>query len=405
MEDKGISKDEVFKFLRNFKKQDMTHRSGRILGSMCTCPHEVGLKAYSMFSESNLGDPGLFQGTKIMEDEVIAMLGELLGKKDVCGHIITGGTEANIMAMRAARNSFRINALNSGERDNQNSSKIKVLKPSKIKNLEIVVPKSAHFSFKKAADMLCLKLREAELDDNYCVDLASVDSLISDNTVAVVGVAGTTELGKVDAIEELSKLCLEKDIFLHVDAAFGGFSIPFLNEIGYDLPKFDFSLEGVCSITIDPHKMGLAPIPTGGILFRDKSYLEVMSIETPYLTEDRQSTIVGTRTGASTAATWALMKYLGKEGYQKVAGKCMELTNLLTQGIRESGFELVTEPQLNIVAFRSPKMSLWEVADKLEEKGWAVSISSYPQAIRIVVMPHLKREHIEEFLDDLKKIK
>jgi tyrosine decarboxylase / aspartate 1-decarboxylase len=389
MEDQGISRDELFKVLRNFKKRDMTHRSGRILGSMCTCPHEVGLKAYTMFLESNLGDPGLFQGTKSMEDEVITMLGELLGKKDVYGHIITGGTEANIMAMRAARNFSKINGQDF----------------TKIKNPEIIVPKSAHFSFKKAADMLCLKLREAELDENYHVDLASVDKLISDNTVAVVGVAGTTELGKVDPIEELSKLCLEENIFLHVDAAFGGFSIPFLNEIGYDLPKFDFSLKGVCSITIDPHKMGLAPIPTGGILFRDKGYLEVMSIETPYLTEDRQSTIVGTRTGASAASTWALMKYLGKEGYQKVAQNCMELTNLLAHGIRESGFELVTEPELNIVAFISPEMSLWEVADKLEEKGWAVSISSYPRAIRIVVMPHLKREHIKEFLADLSKLK
>ena len=122
----------------------------------------------------------------------------------------------------------------------------------------------------------------------------------------------------------LSNICLENDIYLHVDAAFGGYSIPFLNEIGYELPKFDFSLRGVCSITIDPHKMGLAPIPTGGILFREKKYLDAMSIETPYLTEERQSTIVGTRTGASTAATWALLKYFGKrrlsEGFKRLHG-------------------------------------------------------------------------------------
>ena len=381
MDEQGISKAEVLELLKNFKKRDMTHRSGRILGSMCTCPHEVGVEAYRMFLESNLGDPGLFQGTKTMEDEAIAMLGDLLGKKDVYGHIITGGTEANIMAMRAARNTRR------------------------IKNPEIIMPKSAHFSFKKAADMLCLKLREAELDKDYKVDINSVHRLISDKTVAIVGVAGTTELGKVDPIEELSEICADKDIFLHVDAAFGGYSIPFLNETGYDLPKFDFSLPGVCSITIDPHKMGLAPIPTGGILFRDRRYLEVMSIETPYLTEDRQSTIVGTRTGASTAATWALMKYLGREGYREVAGRCMELTELLARGIKTTGFRLVTEPQLNIVAFYDDELSVWEISDRLEEKGWAVSISSYPQAIRIIVMPHLKKEHIEMFLHDLGDLK
>jgi tyrosine decarboxylase/aspartate 1-decarboxylase len=381
MDDKGISKNEVFETLRNFKEQDMTHRSGKILGSMCTCPHEVGVKAYCMFLESNLGDPGLFQGTKTMEDEVIAMLGNLLGKNNVYGHIITGGTEANIMAMRAARNS------------------------SGIKNPEIIVPKSAHFSFKKAADMLCLKIKEAKLDDNYCVDVESVNDLLSNHTIAVVGIAGTTELGKVDPIEELSNICFENEIFLHVDAAFGGFSIPFLNGRGYNFPKFDFSLQGVCSITIDPHKMGLTPIPTGGILFRDKSYLDVMSIETPYLTEDRQSTIVGTRTGASTAATWALMKYLGRNGYRKVAERCMEHTRLLAQGVKDSGFILVTEPQLNIVAFNSREMTVWEIADRLKERGWAVSISSYPQAIRIIVMPHLNKEHIESFLTDLREIR
>jgi tyrosine decarboxylase/aspartate 1-decarboxylase len=381
MEEKGITKDRVFELLRNYKKRDMTHRSGRILGSMCTCPHEVGLKAYHMFLESNLGDPGLFQGTKTMENEVIATLGQLLGKNNVYGHIITGGTEANIMAMRAARNMRR------------------------IKDPEIIVPKSAHFSFKKAADILCLKMREAQLDSQYRVDINSVKELISDKTVAVVGIAGTTELGKIDPIEELSDICLEREIFLHVDAAFGGFSIPFLNQVGYDLPKFDFSLPGVCSVTIDPHKMGLAPIPTGGILFRDKSYLDVMSVETPYLTEENQSTIVGTRTGASTAATWALLKHLGSEGYQKIASRCMELTKLLAQGIKDTGFQLITEPQLNIVAFTGEGIAPCDIAKLLDEKGWAVSIASHPKSVRIIVMPHVKEEHIRAFLEDLKDIR
>jgi len=381
MEEKGITKDRVFELLGNYKKRDMTHRSGRILGSMCTCPHEVGLKAYHMFLESNLGDPGLFQGTKTMENEVIATLGQLLGENNVYGHVITGGTEANIMAMRAARNMRR------------------------IKDPEIIVPKSAHFSFKKAADILCLKMREAQLDSQYRVDINSVKELISDKTVAVVGIAGTTELGKIDPIEELSDICLEREIFLHVDAAFGGFSIPFLNQVGYDLPKFDFSLPGVCSVTIDPHKMGLAPIPTGGILFRDKSYLDVMSVETPYLTEENQSTIVGTRTGASTAATWALLKHLGSEGYQKIASRCMELTKFLAQGIKDTGFQLITEPQLNIVAFTGEGIAPCDIAKLLDEKGWAVSIASHPKSVRIIVMPHVKEEHIRAFLEDLKDIR
>lgn len=380
MDKKGITKQEISERLRKFKREDMTYKSGRILGSMCTCPHEVGIEAYYMFLESNLGDSGLFKGTRKMEKEVIRMLGELLGKKDICGHIITGGTEANIMAMRAARNS------------------------SDVEDPEIIVPKSAHFSFKKAADMLCLKLREAELDENYRVDIASVKELISDKTVAIVGIAGTTELGVIDPIEELSKLCQKQDIYLHVDAAFGGFTIPFLNHIGYNLPKFDFSLEGVSSITIDPHKMGLAPIPTGGILFRDRSYLESISTKTPYLTDKEQFTIVGTRMGASTAATWALLKYFGKEGYGEISKKCMEVTEYLAEAIEKSGFKLIRKPELNIVAFKSDEMEIGEIVNELDKKGWAVSVSSYPKAIRIVVMPHVKLKHAREFAGDLLEI-
>lgn len=382
MEDKGIPREQIYQMLREYKKKDLTHRSGRILGSMCTCPDPVGVKAYSMFLESNLGDPGLFPGTKALEDEVITMLGELLGKKDVYGHIITGGTEANLMAMRAARN------LN-----------------DEIKNPEIIVPKSAHFSFKKAAEMLKLNLKMADLDEDYKMDISSVEDLISDKAVAIVGVAGTTELGKIDPIEELSMICLDQGIYLHVDAAFGGYSIPFLRDVGYDLPEFDFKLPGVSSITIDPHKMGLAPIPTGGILFRERKYLEVMAIETPYLTEDLQSTVVGTRTGAATAATWALLKHLGREGYQEVSKKCMEITSILAEGVEKAGFELITRPELNIVAFRSSETPVEEIARRLENKGWAVSMASYPRAIRIIVMPHLKLEHIEAFLADLEIIK
>src|SRR5690606_28383669 len=147
--------------------------------------------------------------TRDLESRVIGMLGALMGNADARGHSVTGGTEANLMAMRAARNM------------------------SETKKPEIIVPRSAHFSFRKAADILRLELREAELDDNYRVDTSSVSDLISDDTVAVVGVAGTTELGMIDPIPELSEICLEEGIHLHVDAAFGGFIIPFLREAGY----------------------------------------------------------------------------------------------------------------------------------------------------------------------------
>lgn len=384
MNEKPVSHDEIFNQLDKFQAMDCKYSDGRILGSMCTEAHPIAKEAFFKFIDSNLGDPGLFKGTKLIEDEVLKMIGSMLSIENPAGHMVTGGTEANIMAIRAARNIAR---------DNKG-----------LKDGELIVPKSAHFSFKKAADMLNLNLIRVDLDENYRINPKLVEESISENTVAIVGIAGTTELGMIDPIEELSDIALQNDIHLHVDAAFGGFSIPFLKEIGYDLPRFDFSNEGVKSITVDPHKMGLSPIPSGGILFRDQSYLDAMSVDSPYLTIKNQSTIVGTRLGAGSAATYAVMKFLGNEGYRNNAVNALEKTHFLAEEIKRLGYELIVEPKLNIVAFNHPDLETDELADLLEEKNWKISCSSYPKAIRVILMNHIKKEHLIELINDLEEI-
>ena len=384
MNEKPMSYDEIFNQLEKFQAMDCKDSDGRILGSMCTEAHPIAKEAFFKFVDSNLGDPGLFKGTKLLEDKVLKMIGSFLSIENPAGHMVTGGTEANIMAIRSARNIAR--------------------EKKGIKDGEFIVPKSAHFSFKKAADMLDLNLIRVDLDENYRIDPKCVEENINENTVAIVGIAGTTELGIIDPIEDLSKIAIQNDIHLHVDAAFGGFSIPFLKERGYDFPNFDFSIEGVKSITVDPHKMGLSPIPSGGILFRDQSYLDAMSVDSPYLTIKHQSTIVGTRLGASAAATYAVMSYLGKEGYANNAIIALEKTHFLAKNLKELGYELIVEPQLNIVAFNHPNLETEELADLLEERNWKVSCSSYPKAIRIILMNHIKKEHLIELLHDLEEI-
>ena len=384
MNEKPMSYDEIFNQLEKFQAMDCKYSDGRILGSMCTEAHPIAKEAFFKFVDSNLGDPGLFKGTKLLEDKVLKMIGSFLSIENPAGHMVTGGTEANIMAIRSARNIAR--------------------EKKGIKDGEFIVPKSAHFSFKKAADMLDLNLIRVDLDENYRIDPKCVEENINENTVAIVGIAGTTELGIIDPIEDLSKIAIQNDIHLHVDAAFGGFSIPFLKERGYDFPNFDFSIEGVKSITVDPHKMGLSPIPSGGILFRDQSYLDAMSVDSPYLTIKHQSTIVGTRLGASAAATYAVMSYLGKEGYANNAIIALEKTHFLAKNLKELGYELIVEPQLNIVAFNHPNLETEELADLLEERNWKVSCSSYPKAIRIILMNHIKKEHLIELLHYLEEI-
>ncbi|KZX09888.1 tyrosine decarboxylase MfnA [Methanobrevibacter filiformis] len=388
MNQKPMDEDEIFKKLKEFKYMDMDYSSGRILGSMCTAVHPIAKEVYSDFLESNLGDPGLFKGTKAIEDEVIKEIGSFLSLDVPYGNVVTGGTEANLMALHSA---YKI-AISKG-------------KIAKTDIPEVIVPKSAHFSFKKASEIMRFKLIEANLDKNYKVDIEDVKSNLSSNTIAIVGVAGTTELGMIDPIEELSEIAIKNDIYLHVDAAFGGFLIPFLKDLRYELPNFDFSIPGVSSITIDPHKMGIAPIPSGCIIYREKKYLDVIAVDSPYLTSKKQSTIVGTRLGAPSAATWAMMNHIGRDGYGELANECMINTNYFADALFKEGFNVIVKPELNIVAFNHPKIETEKLEILLKNNGWMVSTASYPKAIRIVVMGHIRHTHLMDLISDLRKIR
>ena len=371
MNDNGVSEKEIFAFLDETKARDTTYE--RVLSAMCTHPHKIAVDAHMQFIESNLGDFGLFPGTHDLELEVMRMMGDLMNGPSVHGYVTTGGTESNIQALRAMRNICN------------------------IRNPNVIIPESAHFSFDKIADMLEIEIRKAALDSEFKVDMDSMKSLVDEHTIGLVGIAGSTEFGQIDPIKEMSELAVEKGIFLHVDAAFGGFVIPFLK----NPPAFDFALEGVTSIGIDPHKMGLSTIPSGGLLFRDLKHLHHLQTHTPYLTVDTQYSLTGTRSGATVAGTYAVMKHLGKDGYRRIVDQCMELTDMVVAGAREIGIEPLIEPVMNVVALDVPDADL--VRKRLrEEFGWQVSITRTPRALRLVLMPHLKTKNIELFLHDLK---
>lgn len=363
---------DVLRELEEFRKKDIPY--SRVLSSMCTIPHPIAVEAHMMFIETNLGDPGIFRGTKELEVKLIRLLGKILHNPNASGYICSGGTEANIQAIRAFRN----------------------LK--KVKNPNIVVPKSAHFSFDKVGDLLCVKVRKADLDSEYRVDLTSVESLIDDRTIGIVGIAGTTELGQIDPIEELSKIAIENDIYLHVDAAFGGLVIPFMDR----KVRFDFELEGVSSITVDPHKMGMATIPAGGLLFRDGSYLKALEVRTPYLTSKSQFTLTGTRPGTGVASAYAVLKHLGYEGMREIIRHCLRITNILVEEMEPLGFEPVIKPIMNVVCFRTDEAE--KIRRELMRRGWVISVTSNPRAIRIVVMPHVTEDVVLNFISELRKV-
>jgi len=380
MMEEGTPRDIILEELKRKLKNSFSYESGRILRSMCTRPHPLAKQIFTRFLDVNAGDPELFPYTSELEQEIVQMLGSLLSNPKASGHIVTGGTESNLLALWVARK-----LAGKGRR-------------------EIIVPTSAHYSFDRAADMLGMKLIKVGLNEKFEVDVDAVRRRINSKTAAIVGVAGSTDLGVVDPIRELSEIALENNIYLHVDAAFGGFILPFLKDLGYNVPDFDFKLEGVCSISIDPHKMGLAPIPAGCILFRNRAMEEVIGMEVPYFSGGvKQYSLVGTRSGASIIAVWVLLRYLGRQGYRRIVGRCMRLTHKLANGIeRIKGLDIIIKPVMNIVCFKSEVYEIAHIAKRLKLKGWAISFK--PDYIRVVIMPHVKERHIMLFLKDLKQI-
>ena len=370
MENEGVPRKRVLRELGRAQSQDLHYRDGRILGSMQSAPLPIARRAHAMFLEANLGNPGYYKGTWRLERETLRILADLLHGKNLGGFTVSGATEGNITALWMARNTTR--------------------------RKEIVAAKTAHFSVRKAADILGMRLVEIPHDEDYRLDVDALRRAVGPDTAAVVAVAGTTELGQVDPIDAIGETCLDR-AFLHVDAAFGGFVLPFLEDS--KVPSWDFRVAGVSSLVLDAHKMGMATIPASHLLVRDAKHFERIAVESPYLTTVYQTSLLGTRNSAGVAAAYAVMRSLGRDGYRKIVARCMRNTRTIVERAREAGIEPVIEPVMNIAAFRVPDVE--GVQRGLEKRGWRVSTSRNPPAIRIVVMPHITVKGAASFADDL----
>jgi tyrosine decarboxylase/aspartate 1-decarboxylase len=369
-------KQKIFKELTGLQRRDFSFSSGHILGSMCTVPHPFAKAVYLQFLETNLGDPELCPGTKEIESRYLAFIAKLLhAPRTSAGQIVSGGTEGNITAMWIAKQL-------SGKK-------------------EILLPTTAHFSFQKIASLMGMKLVEIPITNDYVVDVSKLKKKIRMNPAAVVGLAGSTELGTIDPIPELAEICSDEQVFFHVDAAFGGFVVPFLKELGYTVPDFDFRLKGVSSISIDSHKMGYAAIPLGTLVLRTKQWLESISVDSPYISSEKQTGILGTRSGAPVAAAYAVAQYLGYSGYKRMVASCMDVTFYTQKRIEELGLNLVMHPTMNVIGVKFKRPGV--MVKKLSEQGWRVNKIERLSCIRLVLMPQITKQIIDEFIPVLQK--
>ncbi|MBC8382907.1 MAG: tyrosine decarboxylase MfnA [Candidatus Cloacimonetes bacterium] len=375
----SLPKNEVLELIRTALKHDKSYKNGNVISTMCTYPDKFAQELFSTFIDRNIGDANLFPGVVELEKEAIHMLGSLLHNPNAYGNIVTGGTEANFLALWAYREL-------SGKHT-------------------IIVPETAHFSLYKSANILNLKTKTVKVTEQRQMDITETEEAIDDDTFCIVGIAGTTELGVIDPISELSTLCEKYKLYLHIDAAFGGFVIPFLKDMNYDVEDFDFSLPGVSSITIDSHKMGMCPIPAGGILFRNEELTEKIKWSVSYLSggNTAQTTFVSSRSGASVIVVWGMLNYLGFEGYNYIIKKCMHVTNYLIAELDKiEELSPILPPTMNIVGVTSPKYNIVLIAEALRNKGWAISL--FTEHLRIVLRPSVTKKVINKFIHDIKEV-
>ena len=348
----------------------------RVLSSMCTEPHPDARAAAERFLASNPGDPATYESVAALEEravEWLATLAEHPAPSDAAGYVTSGGTEANVQAVRSARNRH------DGGRDHR--------------DVNVVVPESAHFSFTKAAELLDVELRTVPVNDDYRADTDAVAAAVDDATALIVGVAGTTEYGRVDPIPELGAIAEETDARFHVDAAWGGFVLPFTDR------AWSFADAPVDTLTIDPHKFGQAPVPAGGLLARGEAALDALAVDTPYLESRSQATLTGTRSGAGVAGAVAAMDALWPDGYREAAERAADHAAWLAAELADRGYDVV-EPELPLVAAAVPEPTF----AALRDAGWKVSRTGTGE-LRVVCMPHVTRPVLRAFLDDLDRIR
>jgi glutamate/tyrosine decarboxylase-like PLP-dependent enzyme len=334
----------------------------------------------------NALSPAAFPSLREMQRDVIAISTDLLhGAEDVGGTMTSGGTESIVMAVKAARDKMR------AERG--------------IERGRIVVPRTAHPAFAKAAHYLDLEFAQMPLGEDLRTHASDLDAMLTGNTVLAAGSAPAYPFGMIDPIPELAAIAAERGIPFHVDACLGGFLLPFLERLGQTVAPWDFRVPGVTSISADLHKYGYAIKGASVVLHRPKTNLRYQVFQFsdwPGGTYGTQA-FQGTKPAPPIAASWAVLHYLGEEGYLRLARQTMAATQRLLAGIEALDGVLVWgEPEMSVFALGSREHDIFAVGDILDERGWHCDRQEGPPALHLMVSPRHELV-IDEFLADLRE--
>ncbi len=369
-------------------EEDRIADLGRVSGSIYHGGHDhyaFLTEAFKLFAHANVLQRDMYPSATKLEAEIVAMTASMLHAEEPCGVVTFGGTESLINPMLVYRDRGRAE--------------------KGITEPEVIIPVTAHVALEKAGHLLGIKILKAPLTKDWVADVDWIRDHITKNTVALVGSAANYAHGLIDPIEELSEIALEHDLGLHVDGCLGGFILPWGERLGYKIPRFDFRVPGVTSISADTHKYGYALKGTSVLLYRNsglRQYQYFNFTDWPggiYFSPG----LSGSRSGGIVAATWASMVSLGERGYLDVAKKIFETAAAIRHGIDEiPELEVIGDPTF-LVAFRSPELNIYHVNDHLVAKGWRLNALQLPAALHFcVTRPNTALGVVDAFLADLR---
>lgn len=379
----GSSKDEVLAAMRAARDHDVRWREGRVFSLVFNAGEEITSllkEAHALFFSENGLNPTAFPSLKNFEAEVVSMCVGLLGGgnsaadagNQVIGNLTSGGTESLLLAVLAAREWAKQNR-------------------PQVTHPEIVVPASAHPGFDKAGHYFGVRIVRIPTRADLRADPAAMEAAITANTILMVGSAPSYPHGLVDPISELAGIAQEHDLLFHVDACVGGLILPFVRRLGYPVPDFDFSIPGVTSMSADLHKYGYSAKGASLILFRTSALRRCMFFATTDWAGGvyASPTLAGTRPGGPIAAAWAVMNFLGEEGYLALTDSVMQAARKIQSGIQcIHGLKILGDPELSIMAIASDSMNIYEVGDEMAQLGWQLDRQQFPPSLHLDSQPN-----------------
>lgn len=384
----GRSRSDVLAAMQAARDHDVRWREGRVFSLVFNAGDEVRdlLKdAYTLFFSENGLNPTAFPSLKKFETEVVAMVASLLGgDEDVVGNLTTGGTESLLLAVLTAREYAR------------------TVKPH-ITSPAMVLPASAHPAFEKAAHYFDVKSIRVPVRSDFRADPAAMTAAVTPDTILMVGSAPSYPHGLVDPICELASIALQRDLLFHVDACVGGLMLPFVRKLGYPVPDFDFSVPGVTSISADLHKYGYAAKGASVILYRNAALRRHQYFAYTDWSGGLYASpsMTGTRAGGPIAAAWAILNYLGEDGYLRLTDQVMKTALRLRDGVNAiDGLHVIGQPEMTVLAIGSDRLDVYEVGDELTARGWHLDRQQFPPSLHLTVSPY-HAQVVDVFLRDL----